>query len=182
MVKTVAGNGGGVNVGGDWGHGLRRLLRMTNGGRRPAKFPATASAVSARPPPVITALKPLSPAWRRVCMTLAVLALVIKVAVPAGYMVETTADGAPVMVLCTAQGAVMVEGYGAPARPSQATHDAPCAFTGHGAAFVATGPLTVGAVEHVAYARLALAPAIEAVPGRGLAAPPLPARGPPQAA
>ena len=131
---------------------------------------------------VMTALRTLSPAWRRVCMTLAVLALVIKVAVPAGYMVETTADGAPVMVLCTAQGAVMVEGYGAPARPSQATHDAPCAFTGHGAAFVATGPLTVGAVEHVAYARLALAPAIEAVPGRGLAAPPLPARGPPQAA
>lgn len=134
----------------------------------------------------MTVLRPMTRGWRRVCMTLAVLALVIKVAVPAGYMVETRADGAPAIVLCTAQGAVTIKAaeahHGAPEAPGQSAHDAPCAFTGHGAAFVAAERLVVGVVEHAAYAPLVPAPTVEAVPGRGLSAPPLPARGPPQAA
>jgi hypothetical protein len=119
-------------------------------------------------------------------MTLAVLALALKVAVPAGFMVEARADAAPAIVLCTAQGAVTLKAadshHGAPEAPARSAHDAPCAFTGYGAAFVAAEPLTVGLVEHAAYAPVAPVPAVEAVPGRGLSAPPLPARGPPQAA
>jgi hypothetical protein len=134
----------------------------------------------------MTALRSLSPVWRRVCLTLAVLALVIKVAVPTGYMVDANADGAPAIVLCTAQGAVTIKAadihHGAPEAPAKSAHDAPCAFTGHGAAFVAAEPLTVAPVEHAAYAPPAPVPAVGAVPGRGLSAPPLPARGPPQAA
>jgi hypothetical protein len=134
----------------------------------------------------MTAFKSLSAGWRSVCMTLAVLALVLKVAVPAGYMVDTSAAGAPAIVLCTAQGAVTITQPGdhhrGPEAPAGSTHDAPCAFAGHGAAFVAVEPVTVGVVEHVVYAPLAAPTAVEAVPGRGLAAPPLPARGPPQVA
>jgi len=118
-------------------------------------------------------------------MTLAVLALALKVAVPTGFMVEARADAAPAIVLCTAQGAVTIKapaGHHAPDAPAQTNHDTPCAFAGHGAAFVAAEPLTVTAVEFAAYAPFAPVPAVEAVPGRGLSAPPLPARGPPQAA
>ena len=119
-------------------------------------------------------------------MTLAVLALVLKVAIPAGFMVEARADAAPAIVLCTAQGAVTIKAatahHGAPDAPAQTRHDAPCAFAGHGAAFATAEPLTVAIVEHAAYAPLAPVAATDAVPGRGLSAPPLPARGPPQAA
>ena len=118
-------------------------------------------------------------------MTLAVLALVLKVAIPAGFMVEARADAAPAIVLCTAQGAVTIKAFahhGLPEAPARSTHDAPCAFAGHGAAFVAAEPLTVARVEHAAYTALAPVAALGAVPGRGLSAPPLPARGPPQAA
>jgi hypothetical protein len=149
-----------------------------------AKFSATASDTGVRRWLVMTAFRALSPLWRRVCLTLAVLALVVKVAVPAGYMVDTTTGGAPAIVLCTAQGAVTITPethHGAPESPAKG-HDMPCAFAGHGAAFVAAEPLTVALIEHAAYAPLAPVPTVEAVPGRGLSAPPLPARGPPQVA
>lgn len=119
-------------------------------------------------------------------MTLAVFALVLKVAIPAGFMVEARADAAPAIVLCTAQGAVTIKAavahHGAPEAPAPTKHDAPCAFAGHGAAFVAAEPLTATAVEFAAYSPFAPVPAVQAVPGLGLSAPPLPARGPPQAA
>jgi hypothetical protein len=130
----------------------------------------------------MTAFNHMSAPWRRLCMTLAVLALALKVAVPAGYMVDTTTGGAPAIVLCTAQGAVTVKTPGDHHAPASSTHDAPCAFAGHGAAFVAAPPATVAVVERVAYAPFVPAPAALAAPGRGLSAPPLPARGPPQAA
>lgn len=119
-------------------------------------------------------------------MTLAMLALVLKVAIPAGFMVEARAEAGPAIVLCTAQGAVTIKAsaahHGAPDAPAQTKHDVPCAFAGHGAAFVAAEPLTVAAAEHAVYAPSAPAPAAPVIPGRGLSAPPLPARGPPQAA
>ena len=119
-------------------------------------------------------------------MTLAVLALVLKVAVPAGFMVEARAEAGPAIVLCTAEGAVTIKasaaGHRSPEAPARSTHDVPCAFAGHGAAFIAAEPLTVARVEHAAYAPFVPARADDAVPGRGLSAPPLPARGPPQAA
>ena len=127
----------------------------------------------------------MSPAWRRVCMTLAVLALAFRVAVPAGYMLDTKAEGAPAIILCTAQGLVSLDAHdghpAAPDAPTQAKHDTPCAFAGHGTAFVAAEPLTAVAVEFAAYAAPTPAAAAYAVPGRGLVAAPLPARGPPQA-
>lgn len=133
----------------------------------------------------MTALRPLNAGWRRVFMTLAVLALALKVAAPAGYMVDASASGAPAIVLCTAQGAVMIKPQGdhhrGPEAPGKA-HDAPCAFAGHGAAFLAAEPVDGRIVAAVVYAPFAPPAAAEAVPGRGLTAPPLPARGPPQAA
>jgi hypothetical protein len=59
-------------------------------------------------------------------------------------------------------------------------HDGPCVFAGHGAAAAAPSPFSVAAVEFVAYRAEVLAAAPrDLAPGRGLAAPPLPARGPP---
>jgi hypothetical protein len=131
----------------------------------------------------MTALRPSSASWPRVRLTLAVLALVLKVAIPAGYMVDARAGGAPAIVLCTAQGAVTIAAHDDHNKaPAKSTHDAPCAFAGHGAAFVAAEPATLALVEHAVYAPALLASVAEAVPGRGLSAPPLPARGPPQAA
>jgi hypothetical protein len=119
--------------------------------------------------------------WRGVCVALAALALVVKIAIPAGFMVAETNTGAFPLVLCTAQGAVVLEnGYGAPVQPKAPQgHEAPCAFTGHGAAFLA--PVLVGEalVHPVSYDTVSPARVAFVSPGRGLVAPPPPARGPP---
>ena len=116
-------------------------------------------------------------------MTLAVLALVIKVAIPAGFMLGAQTDSAPAIVLCTAQGAVTIKPHGQHEKsPTKSAHDSPCAFAGHGATFVASEPVSIDAAEAIAYAPSAPRLVAEAVPGQGLAAPPLPARGPPQVA
>lgn len=117
--------------------------------------------------------------WRGVCVALAALALVVKIAVPTGFMVADDSGGAFPLVLCTAQGAVVLD-HGAPADPKAPQgHEAPCAFSGHGAAFVA--PVLVA--DTIAYAGTyetvssTLSPSLS--PGWGLVAPPPPARGPP---
>lgn len=118
--------------------------------------------------------------WARgVWMTLATLALVVKIAIPAGFMVAETSSSPFPLVLCTAQGAVILDS-GAPAdHKAPQGHEAPCAFTGHGAAFVA--PVLVGEtlVHAVSYETASPALAADVSPGRGLVAPPPPARGPP---
>jgi hypothetical protein len=127
-------------------------------------------------------------ALRHVCLTLAMLAVALKVLIPAGFMVaspSTASAGFP-LVLCTGHGAVAVEaadlalGAGKKTPAEKPAHDAPCAFAGHAAAAPPPAPYPVEA------AAFAPTPAPQPqmlrrdlAPGRGLAAPPLPARGPP---
>lgn len=124
---------------------------------------------------------------RRLCLTLAALAIFLKVAVPAGFMPQArSAERLPfALVLCTGQGVVTVDA-GHPGGPDQdhgkkPAHDAPCLFAGHGVQAPAPDLFDPVPVEFVAFTAAApKAPPYDLAPGRGLAAPPLPARGPPQ--
>lgn len=121
--------------------------------------------------------------WRVAFLTLAVLAMAMKIIVPPGMMAApATAGGhfAFPLVICTGHGpAIIPTGDLAPKAPGQKSRaDGPCAFAGHMAGFAP--PL---------FARLTLpfaTPAIpsdiarfDLAPGRGLAAPPPPSQGPP---
>lgn len=126
-------------------------------------------------------------AWRHVSLTLATLALALKVLVPAGMMVSSEPrNELPIpIVLCTAQGAVSIE-PGAPLsqhgdheQGEKAKHDAPCVFAGHSVGATPPGFGDIGRVEFAAYAATAPARAPAVSPGRGVSGPPLPPRGPP---
>ncbi|UTP38458.1 hypothetical protein M9M90_14695 [Phenylobacterium sp. LH3H17] len=128
--------------------------------------------------------RPGAATTRGIFLMLAALAVALKVMIPAGFMTRQAANDLPfALVLCTAQGAVKVEpGQAAPAhddRGDLADHDSPCAFAGHATAAPAPSPIATGAVEFVAYRAVTTRPLVDLAPGRGLAAPPLPARGPP---
>jgi hypothetical protein len=119
------------------------------------------------------------PLARRVFMTLSALAVALKVLLPPGFMAAQ--DGAPFpLVICTGEGTTVVHQDGAPDAPAgKVGHDSPCAFAGHGAGAAPpslAAPVAVTFVEHATPAPQALT---HLAPGRGLAAPPLPARGPP---
>lgn len=114
--------------------------------------------------------------WRDVGVLLAVLALALRLVVPAGFMLSQGSG----LVICTGQGALtVVPGQdGAPA-PSDRPDHHPCAF----AAAAADGFRTLlAAAEPVRFAVPAavLIPLLRAQrPGLGLAAPPPPTTGPP---
>ena len=120
-------------------------------------------------------------------MVLAALALAIKVMIPAGFMsAPPSSDELPfALVLCTSQGAVTVQpgDLAAPSHDDQGSadtaHDSPCAFAGHGAGAPPPNLLDARSVEFIAYRAPAAAQIVHMAPGRGLSAPPLPARGPP---
>lgn len=124
---------------------------------------------------------------RHVFLTLAALALLLKVLVPPGFMAAPGPAAAFPLVLCTDHGAVQIDAAGrtidggAKKAPSErSSHDGPCVFAGHGTAGDAPNPFSASAVQFVAYRAAApLAAPRDLAPGRGLAAPPLPARGPP---
>lgn len=121
-------------------------------------------------------------------LALACLALAMKLLVPPGFMAAAPAEAAPFpLVLCTPQGMVAVGAHaspahdgGEPAGPSgQRADHVPCVFA---AAQHLAPPPALDHSTRVAFAACAAltrsAPASLA-PGRGLCAPPLPARGPP---
>ena len=116
---------------------------------------------------------------RRAFMVLAALAIALKVLLPPGYM--AAGEGAPFpLVICTGQGTTIVQQDEAPAQPAgKAGHDAPCAFAGHGAAAAPPSLAVPVAVAFLRHEPPALQALTHLAPGRGLAAPPLPARGPP---
>lgn len=123
-------------------------------------------------------------AWARshrgVVLTLALLALALKVAIPAGYMAGPATNTLPfTIVICTAQGAVEVDPGSSPHDDGASRQDAPCVFSGHGlGAAPPSGDIAL-ALPVVAYHPNSPPPSCEAPPGRGLCAPPPPARGPP---
>jgi hypothetical protein len=117
---------------------------------------------------------------RDVAFTLVAFALALQVLLPSGLMVSTGQDGQGVIIICTGHGALsVVPDDGKAPAPAKKKSDAPCAFAGHAAPF--TAPLAAAPAE----AAFALTPESGArplaslTPGRGLAAPPPPARGPP---
>ncbi|PHY22442.1 hypothetical protein CSW59_01250 [Caulobacter sp. BP25] len=121
-------------------------------------------------------------------MTLAALAVALKVMIPAGFMTAPDSrNGLPfALVLCTGDGAKLVQPGEALAGhqdksggADNSAHDTPCPFAGHGAGAPPPSAVTVAKVAFVAYAPIAPSRVTHLAPGRGLAAPPLPARGPP---
>lgn len=132
---------------------------------------------------MISAARHRTGALRRVCLALAAIAMMLEVLVPPGFMVGKPADQAPfALVLCTAQGMVTVaasDPVDDPAgQPDGAVDVGPCAFAAASQIaplpFAATTPAVFIAVE-----RIEPRFAVHLAPGRGLAAPPPPARGPP---
>jgi hypothetical protein len=119
---------------------------------------------------------------RRWAVGLALLALIVQVLTPPGFMMARQGDRA-VLMICTGHGAADSPSdlMGHPGKAPQSRHDAPCAFAGLGVSAApplldSVGPATTSAVEAPSIARLDL------MPGRGLAAPPPPSHGPPQLA
>lgn len=107
----------------------------------------------------------------------------LKVLVPPGFMVGGPAAETPfALVLCTAQGMVTIADADRPVDDGDpdggAADTAPCAFAAAAQVapppFVASAPAVFTHVERVQAQR-----AVHLAPGRGLAAPPPPARGPP---
>jgi len=129
----------------------------------------------------------LSYLMRAAAMTLAALALLVKAALPTGFMLEARGAGELTVVLCTVNGAVetAIDDHAAVSHEDQGdtsddgkAHDAPCAF----AALAALAPPPHPAALAAPYAP-ALAPFStpqEQRPQLLPAGPPMPARGPPQ--
>ncbi|MDP2213747.1 DUF2946 family protein [Phenylobacterium sp.] len=121
-----------------------------------------------------------------ILMMLAVVAIGLKILIPPGYMAAPAkADGpAFTLMLCTPQGMIEMAASDLPGAPSpsedEGARHSPCVFAGHAAASVTPDlPTILPIVFETAALRLAAAPG-HVTPGRGLAAPPPPARGPPQ--
>lgn len=116
---------------------------------------------------------------------MALLAIAMKVLVPGGYMLDASPrDGALTLVLCTAEGLVTIPvADQAPAGhndkdPAEPQHD-PCVFAGHGVYAPAVATSDPVPTPWRPLGALVSTAAYAVAPGRGLAAPPPPATGPP---
>ena len=117
--------------------------------------------------------------WRGRGLALSLIALLLQMMIPAGYMVSDGPSG-PALVICTGHGPLLSSadpghpGNAPPVRP-----DMPCAFAGHGV--LATPALSpVVAAASISGAPTLAQPQWDLTPGRGLAAPPPPSQGPPR--
>lgn len=124
--------------------------------------------------------------WRGIALILATFAIALKLMIPAGFMAAPAGSAlAFALVICTDQGLgelkTLTPGGADRHSPDKApaAHDKPCVFAGHGAAL--SPPLAMATAATIAYAPVAILPEFRAdlAPGRGLAAPPPPSRGPP---
>jgi hypothetical protein len=110
---------------------------------------------------------------------LAMLALLVQVLVPQGFMVARQ-GGLPAVVICTGHGPVLSRDDlgGHPVKSPKAGADMACGFAGHGLGLAASPPLMASQAT-VWSAPLLIASSADLAPGRGLAAPPPPSQGPP---
>ena len=110
---------------------------------------------------------------------LAMLALLLQLAVPQGFMLARN-GGQPTIVICTGYGPMLapLDDHGVPAKAPKPKPAATCAFAGHGGTPTPATALTLGSVRFELAAALA-PPTLSTTPGRGLAAPPPPSQGPP---
>lgn len=123
----------------------------------------------------------------RVFVTLTVLALAVRFAIPAGTMLQKPAEDGdlPALVICSSAGMITIkaDGYGIPGKTAPAKHDdgksgEPCVFAAVAVNVAPSAPAVLELPAPVA----APAPfwaAVQQRPGEGLAAPPPPATGPP---
>lgn len=120
---------------------------------------------------------------RPIAAALLVLALLLRVFVPSGWMPAQAADGATRIVICSEEGrqAAWVDRTGKlhrgdPHQPASADH--PCAFAGLA---MASDIPELPTLPPLAFGREEITPrgAANVAVGRGLAAPPPPATGPP---
>lgn len=124
----------------------------------------------------------------RVFVTLTVLALAVRFAIPAGIMLEKPAEDGdlPALVLCTSAGMITVkaDGYGIPGKTDPNRHGdsgksgEPCVFAAVAAHAAPPEPAILELPAPVATPAPFWA-AVQQRPGEGLAAPPPPATGPP---
>jgi hypothetical protein len=117
--------------------------------------------------------------WSDVALALVALALVLRVAIPAGMMVGR-APSAFSLVVCTGHGPMVVGPDASPKAPARRPSQAACDF----AAAATPGtppPLTIVSQPLAVAARRTAGPfAADLAPGRGLAAPPPPSHAPPE--
>ncbi|MCW3835770.1 hypothetical protein ACFQ1E_05430 [Sphingomonas canadensis] len=122
---------------------------------------------------------------RGLAVALVALALAVRVLVPSGWMPSAESRGLLLTLCSSASGAeifVEIEGKSGKGHGQGEQRDNPCAFAGLGMAFAATDPVPAPAAPFHAQDRAPAAPALIAAIGRGLAAPPPPATGPPATA
>jgi hypothetical protein len=110
---------------------------------------------------------------------LALLALLVNVVAPPGFMIAPRGAGADI-VICTGHGpkALPDPADKSGHKPAKAGHDSVCAFAGHGLAS-APPPAVVLTRESLPLAVANAAMPADLALGRGLAAPPPPSQGPP---
>jgi hypothetical protein len=116
--------------------------------------------------------------WRGVATTLAAVVLLLRILVPAGYMVDARAPGDG-LVICTGHGPLQV-GHGDSKGPAQKSADTACPFAGAVTPVTPPAPAAIAQPQPVIFAAAAVSPLPrDLAPGRGFAAPPPPAQGPP---
>jgi hypothetical protein len=129
----------------------------------------------------MTRARPGSGRFRGLGALIALLALAMNILSPPGFM-TAVGRGGPTIVICTGHGPAT-----APDPAGRADHHGghhpgqagACAFAGHG---LASAPPPLAIASAAAFApTVPTAPALrDLAPGRGLAAPPPPSRGPPR--
>lgn len=116
--------------------------------------------------------------WGGRGLALSLVALLLQILVPAGFMVSAGPAGAS-LVICTGKGPLSAADLGHQPGKAPASHaDMACAFAGHGA-LAGPPPLAVVARASVRLAPSLAQPFRDLTAGRGLAAPPPPSQGPP---
>jgi hypothetical protein len=115
----------------------------------------------------------------RVATVVAILALLLQLAVPPGFMVAETSHG-PAVVICTGHGPLLADGagHGSPGKSPGSKSSGVCPFAGHGGSGL---PPMAAALSPIAYVfeREQTSTPGDLYPGRGLAAPPPPSHAPP---
>ncbi|MDO8410422.1 MAG: hypothetical protein Q7S93_10225 [Phenylobacterium sp.] len=117
---------------------------------------------------------------------LAMVALGLKILIPPGYMAAPPQAEGPGfnLVLCTAQGMIDMAAAADDTAPSDKDDDgarhSPCVFAGHSVAAAAPDLLSAQPAEFQPVTAAGHDISGDIAPGRGLAAPPPPPRGPPQ--
>ena len=118
---------------------------------------------------------------RRFFVALAVLAFMLQVLVPPGFMVSGGASHA--VVICTGHGPLTasIDDHGRPAKSPDNKSNHACPFAGHGGTPLSLSPQSVERIVVARHLAEGPGPVADLAPGRGLAAPPPPSHGPPQA-